>query len=100
MLTPVIPASFTLTSDGISTAVAVDLTTVLDIETRGKVPSGMQLLKVMGPDGAVALSSSSLTGWLLQMTFQAPLPVDDSQSVLAQYTVSFLLQMASLQQLS
>jgi hypothetical protein len=100
MFTPILPVAFDFTSDGTSTAIIVDLSApTFGLDLRGVQPAGVQSLTVTDTGaggGLVAGVTASLVGWLLTLTFIAPLPINDTNSVLIKYAVQALLQFASI----
>ncbi len=99
MMTPVIPFSFKFTSDGTSTALALDLTTApTSLDLRGAQIAGVQDVAIGAsgtvPTGVASLGVSAVVnGTQIVLTFPTTLPTLDVNSALEVYTVSGLLQL-------
>jgi hypothetical protein len=98
MITPIRAVSIPFTSDGTSTALIVDLNSVLlpgpncISQTAGVLTPAIAASS--GP--TIASPTATIAGSILTVTLGAALPTEDVNSVLIVYTLTFLLQLTSL----
>lgn len=94
MNTPVKSYSFEFSSDGAATTLTVDVSlTPFNEEFEGNLPTAVLTPAVSSVSGGpVANVTAQLNGTKVTFTFQAALPMDDSNSNLIIYTGTFLLQ--------
>lgn len=92
MITPVKALSVPFTSDGTSTVLMVDLSTIpAELDLRGQSPVGIQTPTVTYAGGSIA-AQATIDGSMITVTLASAPPKLDGNAVLILYTLSLLVQ--------